>query len=234
MTTLDEFSIDLQSEIILYPPQLNDLFSSVLIPGQISLIHGPMRSPMTILSHEIAVGCIRSGKLTVYLDSGTNFKPTLARRLMGDANEDALQKLMVANVMGLDDIEEIIASVATNYSIIVLDSLTGALNLNLPPSSKKRQRRLFSMLETLRETMIDSPSHLVITDHSSRDPITGASRPVGGNVLEHSIDSMIRITAFENHGYTFQIKIERSPTLKKPESLMVRMGEFGIRPLRRF
>jgi hypothetical protein len=234
MTTLDDIPIEEPSNIAIRPAQLNLLLKSILVPSQITLIHGQLRSPMTILSHEIAIGSIRSGKNTMYLDSGTNFKPTLARKIAGEEYAKDLKNLIVANIMGLDDVEDIVTSVASKYPIIIIDSLTGALNLNLPPGSKKRQQRLFSTLETLRESIMETSSHLIITDHSSRDPITGESRPVGGNVLQHSIDSMVRISSFENRGETYQIKIERSPNIQTPESLLVRMGDFGIRPLRRF
>jgi RecA/RadA recombinase len=233
MTTLDEFQTSKISSLKLLPPQLNDVFKSILVPNQVSLIHGTQRSPMTVLCHAIAVSCIRTKKSAVYIDSGTNFKPRLAKRLFNNNDVSELENLLVVNVMGLDDIEEIIASLSTDFSIVIIDSLVGAMNLQLPPATKKRQRRLYQLMEKLRTFVIENNSHIVATNHSSREPVTGESHPIGGNVVAHSVDSMIRVSSFENHGDIFQIKIERSPTYQKPESILVRMGDFGIRPIRR-
>ena len=232
MTTLDEFSTGKLSTVKLQPLQLNDIFKTVLVPNQISLIHGTLRSPMTVLCHEIAVSCIRSKKKAVYVDSGTNFKPRLAKRLFNHDDTSDLENLLVVNVLGLDDIEEIIASLSSDFAIVIIDSLVGAMNLQLPPGTKKRQRRLYQLMENLRTFVIENDSHLVATNHSSREPVTGESHPIGGNVVAHSVDSMIRVSSFENHGEIFQIKIERSPTFQRPESILVRMGDFGIRSIR--
>ena len=233
MTTLDEFQTSKISSLKLLPPQLNDVFKSILVPNQVSLIHGTQRSPMTVLCHAIAVSCIRTKKSAVYIDSGTNFKPRLAKRLFNNNDVSELENLLVVNVMGLDDIEEIIASLSTDFAIVIIDSLVGAMNLQLPPATKKRQRRLYQLMEKLRTFVVENNSHIVATNHSSREPVTGESHPIGGNVIAHSVDSMIRVSSFENHGDIFQIKIERSPTYQKPESILVRMGDFGIRPIRR-
>ncbi|MFW9813934.1 MAG: hypothetical protein ACFFF9_15840, partial [Candidatus Thorarchaeota archaeon] len=116
--------------------------------------------------------------------------------------------------------------------IIILDNLTGALNLTGAPGSKGRQRELFSALEVLRETANKFNSHVLITDHSSKNWNTNEYAPIGGNVLAHAVDNVVRIDRLREGDNLIRIQVERWITPEKPPGIIVRVDSKGIRLMR--
>ena len=88
-----------------------------------------------------------------YLDSGTNYSSSLVKTLCHTQEESVkvLEKIAVGTVLGLDDVVEKIKMLRDygEVSLVVLDSLTGALNLTGDPGSKGRQRNLFTALDSI-------------------------------------------------------------------------------------
>ena len=207
-----------------------------MLPTQVSLLHGPERAPLTALAHAIAVAGARLGKKSIFLDSGTNYKANLARAMCprNEHEDTILSRISVGSVMGLESIEGMVEQIQSmdDVVIVVLDSLTGALNLSTSPGSKGRQRMLFETLDILREMVNSTNVHLAITDYSTTDWTTGHSRPVGGNVVAHAIDSLVRVDSLEvpNHGH--RIMVERTPVTPNPSSVVVRLSQTGFRSLK--
>ncbi|MGY5875414.1 MAG: hypothetical protein RTU30_06690 [Candidatus Thorarchaeota archaeon] len=230
---LDEISNVIDTSVQLSPRRFHSILSPLLIPGQISLIHGPERSPLTAIAHAVVAGAAKSGIPSFFLDSGNNFSPSLARTVLGRVTspESLLNKIVVGNVLSLDDLSRTMISLSFHGegSIVVLDSLTGVLNLSGGPGSKGRQRELFRTLESCRATINQLGAHLLLTDHSRRDWSGGQSRPIGGNVIGHAVDSVVRADKMSFPKNGVRLLVERTPIVPSPEGVVVRISERGIR-----
>jgi len=172
---LDEIDSSSASAVRLREAHLDSVLGGVLLRGQISLLHSPERAPLSFASHLVVVESAITSRdsVSVFIDSGSNYSPQLARSLCNDATavSDVLSRLVVANVLGLSDLQEVASRLASlgNVGIVVLDSLTGALNLTGAPGTVGRQRALFQVLEVLRSIVNSMNIHLLMTDHSSRN-----------------------------------------------------------------
>ena len=213
---------------------MNEVLGRVLVPRHITLLHGGERTPNTILAHEVVVAAIGRGGRAVYLDSGSNYRSNLVRRLCDKDKQGHLGGLLMSQVMGLDDVERKMERIVTDseVTVVVLDSLTGALNLSGEPGSKQRQRRLFEALGVLRDCLAGSNIHLLMTDHSSKDPTDGTSRPVGGNVIAHAVDSMVRVDKVDHKKSMMRVVVERSPIVPQPGGVMVIVNHRGVSSIR--
>jgi RecA/RadA recombinase len=223
--------------IRLYPRVLNDTIGAIFLPQHISLFHGKERAPLTILAHAAIMSAARiEGTSCVYLDSGTNYSPPLIRSLSASRAEstELLKRIIVGQVLSLDDILEKAVQLHKigNISLIVLDSLTGALNLTAAPGSRGRQRKLFGTLDAVRRMINSLNTHFMITDYSSRDWISGEPTPVGGNVLSHAVDSIVLVDRLHTGDALTRILIERSAQPSVPPGVIVRADSKGIRTIR--
>ena len=231
-------SIDIATEPVtrLVPRQLNRVLGQLLVPGQVTLIHGPDRSPLTTIAHAVAVGAVKSGGRSAYLDSGSNFSSALAREMCkrSDSPEDLLKDIAVGQVMSLADLEEMVLQVSSmkGTTVVVVDSLTGVLNLTGAPRSKGRQRKLFAALDVLRGVVNDSNIHLFITDHSARKWNRGTPSPIGGNVIAHGVDSLVRVDRLVVKEGMFRLEVERSPVNPVDKGVVVQIGPNGIKSIR--
>ena len=231
-------SIDIATEPVtrLVPRQLDRVLGQLLIPGQVSLIHGPDRSPLTTIAHAVAVGAVKSGGRSAYLDSGSNYSSALARVLCNRSGspEDLLKEISVGPVMSLADLEGMVLQVSSieGITMVVVDSLTGVLNLTGAPRSKGRQRKLFATLEVLRGVVNDNNIHLFITDHSTRNWNSGTPSPIGGNVIAHGVDSIIRVDRLAVKEGMFRLEVERSPVNPADKGVIVQIGLNGIRSIK--
>jgi hypothetical protein len=223
--------------IRLYPRVLNDTIGGLFLPQHISLFHGKERAPLTILAHAAAVSAARIEHTScIYLDSGTNYSPTLIRSLSDSRAESAelLKRIIVGQVLCLDDVLEkvVLLQQMGNISLIILDSLTGALNLTGAPGSRGRQRTLFGALDAIRRVINKLNAHLMITDYSSRNWISGEVIPLGGNVLSHAVDNVVLVDRLRSGKDFTRILIERSTGPSTPPGVIIRAGSKGIRSIR--
>lgn len=223
--------------IHLTPRILHNTLGGLLSPAQISLFHSSERAPLSILAHSIVVSAARMNDTTcVYLDSGNNYSPSLVRSLCTSSIETSniSQRIIVGQVLGLDDVVDKITMLKEmeNVPLIVLDSLTGTLNLTDNPGTKRRQRTLFGALDSIRHLINTLDTHIMITDHSSQNWSSGIPQPIGGNVLSHAVDNVILVDRLRTGDDLFRILIERS-TLSSPQSaVVIRIGARGIRSIR--
>ena len=235
---LEALDITTESLIRFTPRVLEQSFGSIVLPRQISLLHSSERAPLSIVAHGVAVSAARSlpEAKCVFLDSGTNYSPTLARTICSPTDDTAevLSRIIVGQVMGLSDIEEMMGMLTEldNISVLVLDSLTGSLNLTGAPGTKGRQRELFHTLETIRKAVNKFDAHALITDHSSRNWISGEPTPIGGNVLSHAVDSVVRIDRLRTNENLIRILTERCAATQNPPSIIVRADSKGIRSMK--
>jgi len=221
-------------EIRFTPRVLDKTFGPLIQPRSISVLHGDERAPLSILAHSIAVSVAKTNPdvRCIFLDSGTNYSPSLIRASSGD--NGVLERILVGNVMGLSDVVGMIDSLdpLSEVPVIILDSLTGALNLSGAPGTKGRQRELFGALETMREAANKFDSHVLITDQTSKNWSTGEMTPVGGNVLAHAVDNVIRVDRLRTGDNLVRIEVERWISKEKPPGIIVRADSKGIRLLR--
>ena len=170
------------------------------------------------------------------MDSGTNYSPNLIRSLCESKQEstDILQRIIVGPILSLEDVVEKFEQLQMmgNISLIVLDSLTGALNLTGAPGSPGRQRTLFSVLDTIRQAINKLNSHVMITDHSSNDWLSGTPTPIGGNVLSHAVDSVVYVDKLPRREKLVRILIERSAVFSQSPGVIVKITPRGIRSIR--
>ncbi|MGQ4912813.1 MAG: hypothetical protein ACP6KW_11635 [Candidatus Thorarchaeota archaeon] len=232
--TLDEMHVETSTLVRLSPRQLDATLGTVILPQQVSLIHGPERAPLTLVAHAIAAGGVLAGGRSVFLDSGGNYRPNLIRALLGTEATESVGRMVVAPVFGLPDVPTALEGIhgMGNVRVVVLDSLTGALNLSGDSGSKKRQRALFRVLELIRELVLTEAIHFVMTDYSSRDWKTGQVRIIGGNVLAHSIDTSVYCSAIRTIEDGILVSVERSPVIPLPDSVAIKIGFRGARSLK--
>jgi RecA/RadA recombinase len=234
---LDSLDFKKQSTISLTPRQLDYLLRGTLAPQQLSILHGPERSPLTLLAHAIAIAAAELGKgHAVYIDSGSNYSPTLARAMCISKEKASkiLRRVVVGKALSLSDLEELSKTIPSlgSVSVIVLDSLTGVLNLSGAPGSVGRQRQLFHCLEVLREIVNQIGAHLLMTDHSSRSWSSGRPTPIGGNVLAHAVDSIVRVDRLGVGRNLIRVLVERSTAVSESQALILVEGKDGLHTLR--
>ncbi|MFW9844454.1 MAG: hypothetical protein ACFFEV_07750 [Candidatus Thorarchaeota archaeon] len=232
-------SIDANTEpyIRLRPRILDNTIGDLFAPQQISLFHGPERAPLSILAHAIVVSAAKSESTScIYLDSGTNFSSSLVKSMSASQDEakEILEKIAVGQVLGLTDVIEKVEMLRDfgGVSLVVLDNLTAALNLSGDPGSRKRQRILFGALDSIRRVINDIDTHVMITDHSSRNWVSGQPTPIGGNVLSHGVDSVIRVDRIRKGEDVVRILVERCTLPSPPPGVILRVGPKGIRTIR--
>jgi len=193
--SLEELKMETSPRFSLVPKTLDAVLGRLLMPCYISLLHGPSRAPLTALAHLAAVCAAKAdGKQSVYLHAGNNYSPMLARSLCGRNQDtcDILGRIVVGKVLSLSDIEQQLCQIEDigHVQLIVIDSLTSVLDLSESSASPSRQRQLFHALELLRDLANASSVHLMITDHSSPNWVSGQATPIGGNVVAHGVDSV--------------------------------------------
>ncbi|MHA2083131.1 MAG: hypothetical protein ACXAEB_00125 [Candidatus Thorarchaeota archaeon] len=234
---LDSLSISVEPIVRLVPRKLDLVLGRILIPSQVSLLHGPSRSPLTALAHSVIVAVARQSEvaLSVFLDSGSNFSPKLVRSLCSRTENitNVMNRIIVGKLLSLSDLESFLYKLheVDNVSMVVLDSLTGVLNFSGAPRSAERQRKLFRTLEVLRETVNKLQVHVLMTDYSSRNWVSGKSTPIGGNVLAHCVDSVVRVDRLDVGNNLIRIEVERSPISPQPSGVILRAGYSGIRTM---
>lgn len=231
---LDSVNIPDEPILKLSPKPLDAVLGAILLPQAITVIHGQEKAPMTILAHAIAIAGAKDG-YSVFLDSGNNYDPTLVRKIYSKkANTEViLSSIFVKRVLDLNTMEGLTKAILTmkNVKIVVLDSLTQLLNLSGDPCTKKRQRTLYRALEIFRDMVNQNVIHLVMIDHSIRNWQTQQVNPIGGNVLVHAVDSIVRVDrlGIDEH---VRILIERSPVIQSTRSIIVKINQQGIRTIR--
>jgi len=235
---LETLDIPTEPMIRFTPRVLEQAFGSIVLPRQISLLHSSERAPLSIIAHGVVVSAARSlpDAQCVFLDSGTNYSPTLARSLCPSTEETAkvLKRIVVGQIMGLSDVEQMIEMLSelNQISVIILDSLTSTLNLSGAPGTKGRQRELFHTLEVIRKAVNKYNAHALLTDYSSKNWVSGEPKPLGGNVLSHAVDSVVRVDRLRTNESLIRILTERCTASKNPPSIIVRADSKGIRSMK--
>ncbi len=226
-----------EPQIRLRPRILNNTIGELFVPQQISLFHGSERAPLSILAHTVIVSAAKMRTAScVFLDSGTNYSTPLVKSLCQSNAESSqvLEKIVVAQVLGLADVVEKIEMIHNfgEVSIVVLDNLTGALNLTGAPGTKGRQRNLFGALDKIRRVINELDTHVMITDHSSRNWTSEQPIPIGGNVLSHAVDSVVQVDRLRQGDDVVRILVERCALPSTPPGVIVKIGAKGIRSIR--
>jgi hypothetical protein len=232
---LDAIDVKTETLVKLQPRQLDLVLGQVILSGQVSLVHGPEKAPLTLVAHAVTAGAVSGTGRCLFLDSGGRYNPKLMRAMLGDSALDLVGRIIIGPVFGLADLREAIKNVkpSDGVLVIVVDSLTGVLNLTGDAGSKERQRDLFGTLEELRGVVNELGLHVLLTDHSSGDWQTGERRPVGGNVLAHSIDTSVYCSWIRKVEDGILLTVERSPVFPPPASVAVKLGVRGPRSLSR-
>jgi hypothetical protein len=235
----------------LKPNPLDRVFGAVLAPKTISLVHGPEQAPLTMLAHSVIVAGARMGG-GAYLDSGDHYKPNIVRAmcLRGEEPESILKSIRYRNHIEMKYMDEFVEQLGMMHDVkvVIIDSLNRLLNRRGELVSKQRQRDLFHLLHILRLMANRTGMHIMMTDHSVlpwQTVITEETReedlermPIGGNVLSHGIDTvvrMIRLTdkktgvKLKDH---FRVLVERTPVVSLPRSVVVRMNMDRILSIR--
>ena len=234
---LESFDAITEPQIRLRPRILNNTIGELFVSQQISLFHGSERAPLSILAHAVIVSAAKMNTAScVFLDSGSNYSTTLVKSLCQSKDEasQVLEKIVVAQVLGLADVVEKIEMLENlgEVSLVVLDNLTGALNLTGAPGTKGRQRNLFGALDSIRRVINKLDTHVMITDHSSQNWTSGQSIPIGGNVLSHAVDSVIQVDRLRQGDDVARILVERCTLPSTPPGVIVKIGAKGIRSIR--
>jgi hypothetical protein len=231
---LKEIEVETAPRFSLVPKPLDAVLGRLLMPCHISLLHGSNRAPLTALAHLVTV-CAAKGKgqHSAYLHAGNNYSPALARSLCGrnQGASDILQRIAVGKVLSLSDIENELSLIQNteNLQLIVIDSLTSVLDLSDATAGAGRQRKLFRALETIREFVNTSSAHLLMTDHSSPNWVSGEPSPIGGNIVAHNVDSVIRAERLDGVSDDLvSIIVERCPLPDPPTGVVVRLSARSI------
>ncbi len=227
---LDSVEADQRSLIRLSPRTLHNFLGPVLRPGEISLIHGSERSLLTLLVHWIAINATTRRHPVAFLDSGSNFSPAAIRSMVsnGARSETILKLIGVGNPYSLEDLEGFVdrAASRSQLRLIVVDSLAGLLNLSGSPGTAERQRQLFKAMESVRRKIAGTRAHVLLTDHSSA--WSADSSPLGGLVIAHAVDSIVRIIRLPETRQIVRLIIERSPVPKGFGGIILRINHRGV------
>ena len=94
----------------LRPRILDSTLGNLLIPKQITVLHGTERAPMSIIGHSICLAAARSGTKAVYLDSGNNYSHDVSRQILNSwkAPREVIQHLSVAQLKDLHYLDEVV------------------------------------------------------------------------------------------------------------------------------
>ncbi|MGM0686255.1 MAG: hypothetical protein ACQET3_04755 [Promethearchaeati archaeon] len=223
---LSEFNMDFHRLVELKPEQLDSTVGPVFVDRQISIFHGPERGLLTEMAHIAALGGVVANNRSLYLDSGSGFSPNLMRKFGETMEADRpLEHIQIGNVFSLTDLEAAVEHAGTHgFRVVIVDSLTGVMNLSGKPMTKKTQRKLYSSLEKLRAQVNNHGLHLMMTAYSSK----GARKPVGGNVLAHAVDSVIRIEKLDVSDSAIRILVQLSPLIKNERAVVVYLSPCGL------
>lgn len=226
---LSEIEMDNERLVELGLSQLDLIVGPVFTSSQISVFHGPERGLLTEMAHIIALGGVSGNNKSLYLDSGSTFSPSLLRRF-GEAiqGERPLASIQVGKVFSLADLEAAIEHAGHHdMRVVVVDSLTGVMNLSGKPMTKKIQRTLYRSLENLRKMVNRHELHLMMTAYSSK----GAKKPLGGNVLSHAIDSAVRIEKLDVGDSTVRILVQFSPAIGSEKAVVIHLSTYGLKSI---
>lgn len=222
-------------EIQVQPDVLHTVLGSSLQPRLMSVVYSEERAPLTWFAHLLAVSAAHSDTEVAFIDSGTNYSSASVRALCAGSELEVLGRIHVAKILGLESLVDLIDEMAVlGPRLVIIDSLTGALNLSGGPYSKESNRRFFSALDALRRFVNENNSTVVFTDHSTRRWSDGTRRPAGGNILAHAVDSVIYIASLEGEKRNEYVKvnIERAPSGVEYDAVIIRLGSGGVRSIR--
>ncbi len=231
---MDEIKISEHQLFRLFPRVLDEVLGRVLLPSQITAVHGRERFQLTAVAHAVAVAATRAGKDVVYLDSSSNFSPRYVRALCSVDTVGILKKIMVRSVLNSDDLKSAFRDISTMPSVclVIIDNLTGVMNMSSAPGSKERQRQLYSTLETIRAATVSNRLQVVILDHSTTDWRTGEKRPIGGNVIEHAVDTVVSMGTIGTMAHCARVQVERTPVTPNPGGVVIMVDHTGIRSIK--
>jgi predicted ATP-dependent serine protease len=231
---LDEIKISEHQMFKMFPRVLDEVLGKTFLPSQITAVYGSVRFQLTAMAHAVAVAGARAGKDTVYLDSGSNFSPRYVRALCSTDTVGALKKIMARPVLNLDDLESAFRDIGLIPSVclVLIDNLTGVMNMSSAPGSKERQRQLYSALEAIRAVTVSNGLHVVIFDHSTIDWKTGGKRPIGGNVIEHAVDTVVSMSLINSVAHCVRVQVERTPATPHPGGVILLVDHKGIRSIK--
>ena len=231
---LDEIPDNVEPIVKLTPQPLHMVLSPVMMPSTISLIHCPYKSPLTVIAHAVSVSAARSRK-TVYLETQNQFDSTIihANCSKNDDPEAILSAVMKRKVDKLPLLDHVTETIPLldDVKLVVLDGLNILLSNSGNPGSQQRQRDLFHALEVLRRMVNRGGMHLMITDHSTISVKGKVLQPVGGNVLYHGVDSIIRVDKLGINQHA-KILVERTPVFPVPSSAVMRISHNDIRKIK--
>ncbi|MCF2136501.1 MAG: hypothetical protein K9W43_04590 [Candidatus Thorarchaeota archaeon] len=233
--SLDSLAIETRPVLRLPPRVLHNFLGRLLRPGEISLLHGPERAPLSLLAHWISIHATSRKHPVAYLDSANNFSPVTVRSMLADEKKvNAVLKLVgVGHPLTLSDLERLVKRAASmeGLRLIVVDSLTGLLNLSGTPGTAERQRMLFRSMDSVRQLLVSSDTHLMMTDHSSA--WSSQSAPLGGLVLAHAVDSIVRVIRLPETKEIFRLVIERSSAPSDFGGIVIRINHRGVMSVKR-
>jgi hypothetical protein len=177
----------------------------------------------------------KEGHRAIFLDFRRNYQRELMKRLCSTLKIplDVIGNISVALFEDLNFFELALKNIRCmdDIAIIVLDSLTIALNSTAPPSSKGRQRLLFTALDSLRSLVNDTDSHLLLTDYSSVNPLKHEHKPHGGNVIQHGVDTIVNVSK-KHDSDIVELKVDRTSVVPTPKDAKFRIDTVhGIRTL---
>jgi RecA/RadA recombinase len=232
---LDRLSLPDRPSFTVKPSQLSAVLSPVLLPKQMSVVHSSNRTALVTLAHTLVVCAAESGFASVYLDSGNNYSPQLVRvlSLSGTDPDSTISRISVAKVLSLSDFDDIVEDLrgVGFLSFVAIDSFTAMLNLSMSPGSAGRQRTLCRVLEQLRRLVNERAAHVMMTDCSSKQWMTGETVPIGGNVLSHSVDALVRIDTLDLPRMTVRVEVERSDSSDTEGGVLLHITRNGFEVL---
>ncbi len=211
---------------------LDRFLGRLLVPGEISVLHGDSRAILSVLAHHIAVAAAARPSTVIYLDSGLSFSPRLVRRIAPSdlQSDDLLSRMAIGRVLSLSDFEELVTRGCQrdDVALIVVDSLAGVLNLSTTPATRTRQRQLFDAISRVRSDVSSSAVHLLLLDHSVVDWSNRTLLPLGGLTLAHAVDTIVSAVRVSQSGGLVRLAVEKSSFGVSHEAVVIRVTSSGI------
>src|SRR5438445_12961007 len=166
--------------------------------GCITLLVGEAGSGKTNLCLQLARNVVRAGKKVIYIDTEGVSMERL-EQMCGDDFEVVAKNILFSEPYSFDEQEVLIekavklANSKSEVGLIVIDSITMHYRLTMRDETRREERygltrQIAKLLRVSRERGIP----VVVTSQVYTDIDTGAYMPLGGHMLSHNAQTIVR------------------------------------------
>lgn len=207
--------------------------------GVVTQLYGPPAAGKTNLALAAAVTAAAAGERSLFIDteglSIERFEQIANARLARDGDDGDLERLasqlVITEAYDFEDQREAVrdaAELATEVSLIVLDSATGFYRLERAGDTEGGQslRKVTKQVTHLLSLARRHDVAVVITNQVFTDPDSDRDRALGGNTLNHWTGTILRVDRFR--GGNRRATLEKHRSKPAGDTAAFRIVEGGL------